>query len=404
MYLSSQQLSTTSLEERLAPGRAGNSQVPAHPPRAGGFLPDADEADDAAQAFDMLLKASMDEATDVAHDKEETEDLRVDGKWESGEDNGLEDDDSDFSVADGEDDDDEEYLDTHMQHKKSQRRSRRSQGKSVPREARPVGMVGDRIPTTTSVWSGALGYLASIAGTDFVDSLDDVQQQFLATLPERLYLSRSKPNEILNLKCSNRECSNVRGNPKKPNSIYCCSKCQSREQNLRQGRVKNVRRLSAASPISKSSHKKTARRNSSGSLPKRIYSQTAPPLASPYRSSAALPAPLSMRTLPPPIQRALASGPEQAARDKLSLSFLLQAGASTPSVPAQQPLPVRNHAVQAHNFQAHGMATPAMYSPVYRPHYPLMPQPQPQPLPNAYQMQQPRAMPHLGGGSHPVYF
>lgn len=43
-------------------------------------------------------------------------------------------------------------------------------------------------------------------------------------------------------KCRNRECSNPRGQPGKPRSIYCSSRCQSREQNLRQGRIKNVRR------------------------------------------------------------------------------------------------------------------------------------------------------------------
>lgn len=51
--------------------------------------------------------------------------------------------------------------------------------------------------------------------------------------------------------CQNRECDKPPGYFKKPNSIYCSSRCQSREQNLRQGRVKNVRRNGPASPIQK---------------------------------------------------------------------------------------------------------------------------------------------------------
>merc|ERR1711879_505926 len=43
--------------------------------------------------------------------------------------------------------------------------------------------------------------------------------------------------------CKNRECNKASGYSSKPNSIYCSSRCQSREQNLRQGRVKNVRKL-----------------------------------------------------------------------------------------------------------------------------------------------------------------
>merc|ERR1712100_496427 len=42
--------------------------------------------------------------------------------------------------------------------------------------------------------------------------------------------------------CHNRECNNPQGYKNKPNSIYCSSRCQSREQNLRQGRVKNIRK------------------------------------------------------------------------------------------------------------------------------------------------------------------
>eukprot|EP01114_Cavostelium_apophysatum_P000722 TRINITY_DN10656_c0_g1_i1.p1 TRINITY_DN10656_c0_g1~~TRINITY_DN10656_c0_g1_i1.p1 ORF type:complete len:417 (-),score=34.17 TRINITY_DN10656_c0_g1_i1:102-1352(-) len=42
-------------------------------------------------------------------------------------------------------------------------------------------------------------------------------------------------------KCRNRECNNLGGQIGKPRSIYCSKRCQSREQNLRQGRIKNVR-------------------------------------------------------------------------------------------------------------------------------------------------------------------
>lgn len=39
-------------------------------------------------------------------------------------------------------------------------------------------------------------------------------------------------------KCGNRECNNSAGQDEKPRSIYCSKKCQSREQNIRQGRIK----------------------------------------------------------------------------------------------------------------------------------------------------------------------
>eukprot|EP00003_Mantamonas_plastica_P010351 TRINITY_DN197_c0_g1_i11.p1 TRINITY_DN197_c0_g1~~TRINITY_DN197_c0_g1_i11.p1 ORF type:complete len:285 (-),score=17.99 TRINITY_DN197_c0_g1_i11:39-893(-) len=47
--------------------------------------------------------------------------------------------------------------------------------------------------------------------------------------------------------CANRECSNPAGRPGALRSIYCSKQCQSREQNLRQGRIKIGR---------KSKHKK----------------------------------------------------------------------------------------------------------------------------------------------------
>src|SRR3989338_9129212 len=42
------------------------------------------------------------------------------------------------------------------------------------------------------------------------------------------------------IKCSNRECSNEARQLDKPRSIYCSRRCQSREQNLRQGRIRSV--------------------------------------------------------------------------------------------------------------------------------------------------------------------
>src|SRR3989338_9204127 len=43
--------------------------------------------------------------------------------------------------------------------------------------------------------------------------------------------------------CQSRECNRPAGKPEKPRSIYCSRRCQNREQNLRQGRVKSTRRL-----------------------------------------------------------------------------------------------------------------------------------------------------------------
>src|SRR3989338_3740079 len=42
------------------------------------------------------------------------------------------------------------------------------------------------------------------------------------------------------IKCNNRECSNMPGQLRKPRSIYCSRRCQSREQNLRQGRIRSA--------------------------------------------------------------------------------------------------------------------------------------------------------------------
>ena len=50
------------------------------------------------------------------------------------------------------------------------------------------------------------------------------------------------PNEESPKKCGNRECHNPAGQPDKPRSLYCSKKCQSREQNLRQGRIKGTKK------------------------------------------------------------------------------------------------------------------------------------------------------------------
>lgn len=73
------------------------------------------------------------------------------------------------------------------------------------------------------------------------------------------------------MKCRNRECNNLCGQADKPRSIYCSKRCQSRgfflffflntasgsvfwqdlfnlEQNLRQGRIKNVKRKTTKAP------------------------------------------------------------------------------------------------------------------------------------------------------------
>ena len=97
-----------------------------------------------------------------------------------------------------------------------------------------------------------------------------IQKDFFVKLPSNLF-QHFKTGDLLSLKCRNRECSSLRGYPKKPNSIYCSARCQSRgkiflffflvkfftyflfflEQNLRQGRVKNVKLLPPIAPISK---------------------------------------------------------------------------------------------------------------------------------------------------------
>jgi len=45
----------------------------------------------------------------------------------------------------------------------------------------------------------------------------------------------SQFNHSLTMKCLNRECTNLFSNRK---TLYCSKKCQNREQNLRQGRVR----------------------------------------------------------------------------------------------------------------------------------------------------------------------
>jgi len=66
------------------------------------------------------------------------------------------------------------------------------------------------------------------------------------TPPIRLHkgsgkLPQSVEPKSITKKCRNRECQNMGGQVGKPRSIYCSKRCQSREQNLRQGRIKNVK-------------------------------------------------------------------------------------------------------------------------------------------------------------------
>jgi hypothetical protein len=53
-------------------------------------------------------------------------------------------------------------------------------------------------------------------------------------------------SKLFSLQCRNRECDHIGGQESKPRSIYCSRRCQSREQNLRQGRIKKSR---ASAPI-----------------------------------------------------------------------------------------------------------------------------------------------------------
>jgi len=57
----------------------------------------------------------------------------------------------------------------------------------------------------------------------------------VGTLPSTL-------SKLASMKCKNRECNNLCGQLNKPRSIYCSKRCQSREQNLRQGRIKNLKK------------------------------------------------------------------------------------------------------------------------------------------------------------------
>ena len=55
--------------------------------------------------------------------------------------------------------------------------------------------------------------------------------------------SETAPRKFL--KCASRECLRPRGQIGHPRSMYCSKKCQCREQNLRQGRIKNARSISS---------------------------------------------------------------------------------------------------------------------------------------------------------------
>ena len=54
-----------------------------------------------------------------------------------------------------------------------------------------------------------------------------IHKEFFSKLPANLF-EHFNSVEILKLKCRNRECRSLRGYKKKPNSMYCSPKCQSR--------------------------------------------------------------------------------------------------------------------------------------------------------------------------------
>ena len=135
-------------------------------------------------------------------------------------------------------------------------------------------------------------------------------------------------------RCQNRECDNPAGYPKKPNSIYCSSRCQSRgtlrciitddpqmlisfcfvEQNLRQGRVKNVRKQpTPSSPI----QKPTPTRLRARSTASRDVRSASPPSPMP---SLALPPIHSFRQS---TESRDESGEEKESSAKLRIDFLL---------------------------------------------------------------------------------
>lgn len=102
-------------------------------------------------------------------------------------------------------------------------------------------------------------------------------------------------------KCKNRECNNLGGQIGKPRSIYCSKRCQSREQNLRQGRIKNIRPFSPSQnlegqPVSSSA----VSLSNTSSSPR--YSTTSPSPPSPLHTKISPPSPLSSSSAFSPVR------------------------------------------------------------------------------------------------------
>src|SRR3989338_10064003 len=87
-----------------------------------------------------------------------------------------------------------------------------------------------------------------ISGSPDLSSLDALALHALADSQKTKTNPSSSPpisrlksvGNVPAIKCNNRECSNEAMQLDKPRSIYCSRRCQSREQNLRQGRIRTV--------------------------------------------------------------------------------------------------------------------------------------------------------------------
>jgi hypothetical protein len=136
-------------------------------------------------------------------------------------------------------------------------------------------------------------------------------------------------------KCRNRECNNLGGQPGKPRSIYCSKRCQSREQNLRQGRIKNVR-SPVSTPTTPSSNPKDYQKES--------------------RSTSL--SPRSSPTLDDPMNDADSSSPSP----ELEVSTASPAVSPVPFVPS--PVPFVNSPTPPSPTRAH-LATPSPIPPPF---------------------------------------
>lgn len=100
-------------------------------------------------------------------------------------------------------------------------------------------------------------------------------------------------------KCRNRECNNLGGQLGKPRSIYCSKRCQSREQNLRQGRIKNVRSptpTGSTTPTGNTPRRSSSPRSSPSPVSMLTSSSPVPlPNASPSPSMMSSNSPLALR-------------------------------------------------------------------------------------------------------------